>query len=403
MKSFQLDKGEPSLTFLVQPDLNRPEGVAATKKLRDIYAELTRDLDAEPRLGALPKRLRLFGQTGSINLAGFDLEPMMRFREALGLNTIYNPNLKEVPAVQRWAKQHGGIVNRSIVYLHSQDPQQIVKWVKDNGLEKQFYFLSYGDEIGLPPTDVKDAGKVAAFRDYLQAQGETPQSLGFSRWDEVKPLAALSADVAVQIGVLPQGKQSGAVVTDSLKRLYWHSQKFRAAQGIASLAEKTAQIKAALGSEVQTSANLGGMVPFYWMPQSSFIESFKRGAMSLAWSEDYTYCSPEASRLVADFETAYLRKGASYHDTPMQFYCMPHWPGNTPEELVQNAVMEWGQNVKDLDFFCLGFDAWLTENYVAYRGGLPTFKAVRTISGMAGLLEEHLLPRAPSRHALRWC
>ena len=134
------------------------------------------------------------------------------------------------------------------------------------------------------------------------------------------------------------------------------------------------------------------MHPFYWMHQSSFIESFKGHAMSLAWTEDYTYCQPEGSRLVADFEAAYLRKGASYHGQPMMYYCMPHWPGNTPEYLIQCAVMEWGQNVKELDFFSAGPDAFSTENYVASRGGMPVWKAIRTISGMAGLIEDHLLP-----------
>jgi hypothetical protein len=59
---------------------------------------------------------------------------------------------------------------------------------------------------------------------------------------------------------------------------------------------------------------------------------------------------------------------------------------------MQNAVMQWGQNIKDFDFFDASPDAWSTENYVAYRGGLPTWKAMRTISGMAGLLEDDLLP-----------
>jgi len=256
--------------------------------------------------------------------------------------------------------------------------------------------VSFGDEIGLPAIEVKDAAKVEAFRQFVRAKGETPASLGLAGWDAVKPLAALSADVAVQIGVLPQKSQLEAGDLAGLKKLYWYSLQFRTAQGIESFAEKTRQIRAALGPEVHTSANLGSMHPFYWMHQSSFIESFKHHAMSLAWSEDYTYCQPEASRLVVDFESAYLLKGASYHYQPMMFYCMPHWPGNTPELLLQNAVLEWGQNVKDLDFFTASPDAWSTENYIAYRGGLPMWRAIRTISGMAGLVEDHLLPARPA-------
>ena len=54
--------------------------------------------------------------------------------------------------------------------------------------------------------------------------------------------------------------------------------------------------------------------------------------------------------------------------------------------------MEWGQNVKDLDFFIVSPDAFSTENYVTYRGGMPVWKSLRAISGMAGLIEDHLLP-----------
>ena len=71
-----------------------------------------------------------------------------------------------------------------------------------------------------------------------------------------------------------------------------------------------------------------------------------------------------------------------------------HWPGNNPEQLVQNAVLEWGQNAKDLDFFWAGPDAWFTENYVAYRGGLPTWRAIRTIASMAGLSTASRMARA---------
>jgi hypothetical protein len=404
VKSFETAPGEPSLAILVQPDLHRREGVEYTRKIADIYRDITQRLNAEPRLGPLPRKLRLFGATGGVRRSATadDLKIVLEFREALGLNTLGGMDAKAVPAVLQWARGHGGIVERSLNYHHTQDPDQLIKSVREGGVEKQFYYVSFGDEIGLPAIDVKDAEKVEAFRAFVRSQGETPESLGVAGWDAVKPLSALSSDVAVQIGVLPEKRQADAGGLAGLKRLYWYSLRFRDAQGIASFAQKTQQIKAALGPEVETTANLGSMQPFYWMHQASFIEAFKHGAMSLAWSEDYTYCQPEASRLVADFEAAYLRKGASYHDQPMMFYCMAHWPGNNPEQLIQNAVLQWGQNVKDLNLYEVGPDAWSTENYVAYRGGLPTWRAIRTISGMAGRIEDHLLPARtrPARIAL---
>jgi hypothetical protein len=397
VKSFEHDPGAPALTVLVQPDLHRAEGVAATKKTAEIYAELTAELNREPRLGPLPKKIRLYGQVGTPHspwMGVDDVEASMALQEASGLNTVQigSGSGKLAEAVLDWGRRHGGLIERSAAYHHSQDMDKIIKHVRDNGLEKVFHYVSFGDEIGLPAVDVKDPAKMTAFHEFLRRHGETPQSLGLPDWDRVRPLAALSGDVAVQIGVLPQEKKGDAGSLAGLKKLYWYSVEFRNEQGIALFAAKTRALKAALGDAVHTSANLGGMHPFYWMHQASFIEAFKGGAMSLAWTEDYTYCQPETSRLVADFQAAYLRKGASYHDTPMMFYCMPHWPGNNPEQLIQNAVLEWGQNVKDLDFFDMKPDIWTTENFIAWRGGLPVRRAIRTISGMAGLIEDHLVP-----------
>jgi len=393
VKSFTLAPGEPLLAVLVQPDLNRREGVAHTKTTTEIYTELTRALNQEPRLGPVPTKLRLYGGSGSpynssTGESAREIEVSLAFRAALGLNTIVG----NVPAFLAWGQQHGGIIARSLAYQHSQDIPAVIKEITAGKLEPNFYYLSFGDEIGLPYIDVHDAVKVEAFRAFLRQHGETPDSLGLATWEQVKPLAALSGDVAVQIGVLPEAKKHDAGSLLGLKKLYWYSLEFRNEQGIALFAEKTRMLKAALGNEVQTSANLGSMHPFYWMHQAPLIEAFKGQAMTLAWTEDYTYCQPEASRLVAEFQAAYLRKGASYHDTPMMYYCMPHWPGNNAEQLIQNAVLEWGQNVKDLDFFDVSPDIWRTENYVTYRGGLPMLKAIRTISGMAGLIEDHLMP-----------
>jgi hypothetical protein len=294
------------------------------------------------------------------------------------------------------------MVERSLTYHYAEDVEAKVEQIRKDRVERYVSFLSFGDEIGLPKVDVKDEAKVEAFRAFLRERGVGPADLGLAGWEQVKPLASFSSDVAVKIGVLPEARKDDAATLEGLKKLYWYSAEFRTGQGIAFFANKTRVLKEALGDEVQTTANLGGMHPFYWMNQDSFIEAFKGRAMSLAWTEDYTYCQPEASRLVAEFQAAYLRKGASYHDTPMMFFCMAHWPGNNPEQLVQNAVLEWGQNVKDLDFYCIGPDLWYTENYVASRGGLPTLQAIRTLSGMAGLIEDHLLPARtePARIAI---
>ncbi|MCW3052198.1 MAG: Beta-galactosidase trimerization domain protein [Chthonomonadales bacterium] len=394
VKSFTLEPGEPDLAFLVQPDLDHKEGLTYTRTLPDLYRDITRQLDAEPRLGPIPKRMKFFAGTQGPRSLKEDLEITQGFRHALGLNTLEANNFDRasLDAISHWWQERGGIIRRSLAYQHSDDIPATIATIHKAGVEDYFYLLSFGDEIGLPPVDVRDAAAVTAFREFVRAEGETPQTLGVAGWEQVRPLSALSAEVAVQTGVLPTGTPKTDAETGRLKRLFWYSSLFRIRRGVETFAAKTQEFQTLLGPDVRTSANLGGQHPFYWMSQASFIDSFRGGAMSLAWSEDYTYTQPEGSRLIADFDAAYLRKGASYHHTPMMFYCMPHYPGNSPQLLLQNVVMQWANNVKDIDWFQAGPDAWSTENYIAYRGGMPMWKMLRTVSGMAGLIEDDLVP-----------
>jgi len=400
LKSFKIEPGEEELTVLVQPDLNTKEGLLYTKKIVDIFREITENLNAEKKFGPVPKKIKLFAYTGRVtdnhnSTWGFEVE--QAFRHALGLNTIgYVNDGEEAKKVIDWWKDKGGIIEKSYAYHHSQDIDKTVKMIREKKLEPYFYYLSFGDEIGLPVLRADDQKIVEEFRKFVQKHGESPQTLGCDTWDSVKPVNSPSSEIAVQIGVVNEKKDSISIA-QTMKKLYWYSVAFQEDLGIRQFAEKTQQLKKELGNDVHTSANLGGMHPFYWVGQQSFIEAFKKGAMSLAWSEDYTYCMPEASTLVIDFLASYLRKGASYHDTPMQFYCMPHYPGCPPEMLLKNAVLLWANNVKDIDFFDAGFDAYATENYIAYRGGMPTFKTIRTISQMAGLIEDYLVPARPEK------
>ena len=403
VKSFELTPEENirTLVVLLQPDPDTPVGLEWSMKLADVYRRVTRELDAIPRQAPFPKKMRFYAGTGwpvypQQPHDTLNWEVGMQFRRALGLNTVVGNTFsgEEVRRQQKWLREKGFQPIPSMFYQHSQDPDKTAKLVQENDSAEEFYYLSYGDEIGLPHVDVSKPEIVAAFHAYLKRHGMKPQDLGLSDWDKVKPLNSFSADVAVKIGVIPEGQQAEAV-DRTLRRLYWHSSQFRIEQGIADFAAKTRRLRELLGHQVQTSANLGGMHPFYWVHQSSFIEAFKHDAMTLAWSEDYDYCQPETSRLAVEFLAGYLKAGTKYHGQRMQFYCMPHFPGQSPEHLVQNAVLLWGQNVKDLDWFSTPPDGYTTENYVNPRGGMPTFRMMREINEMAGVVEDWLEPAQP--------
>lgn len=403
VKSFAMAPADNrQMTFLLQPDLRTAEGLDWSLRLADVYRRVTADLEKEKREWPMPRRMRFFSGTGSIGLgaeSGEHWELRKLFRFAHGLNTPDGGATIQMPAEyarqREWAKAHGYELLRGGCYHHSQEVEKMAATILGAECKNDFYYLSYGDEIGLPAVDATKPEMVTGFHEFLKSAGVTPAELGLPGWDQVKPLNSLAADVAVKIGVLPDGQGGGAAVDRTLKRLYWHSCRFRVHTGVADFAAKTKTFREMMGPDVHTSANLGGMHPFYWMHQSSFIEAFKYNAMSLAWTEDYDYCMPETSRLVAEFQAGYLKAGTKYNGQRMMFYCMPHYPGNSPEHLLQNVVLLWGQNVKDLDWFCTPPDGFTTENYVNPRGGIPTFKAMRKASEMAGAVEHVLEPAQP--------
>ncbi|MCX5661157.1 MAG: beta-galactosidase trimerization domain-containing protein [Planctomycetota bacterium] len=401
VKTLTMASDESALSFLLQPDLKSPEGKRWTIKLTDVYRHMVEELDKLPRIGPIPGKMRFFGGTGTpysyAPVAGqANLDLSLAFRLAVGLNTLTGNSLDKATVDAHrtaYAKAKAPFLGGGTIQ-HGQDPEAAAKSITAGGDPKAFYFLSFGDEIGLPAVDINDPKLLAEFHEFLKKRNVSPADLGLASWDVVKPLNAMSNDVAVQIGVLPKG-QSGAAVDKTLKRLYWHSAGFRVHKGVEDFAAKTRKLKELLGPDAHTSANLGGMHPFYWMHQSSFIESFKGNAMSVAWSEDYDYCQPETSRLVIDWQAGYLKAGTKYNGQRMQFYCMPHYPGNSPEHLLQNAVTLFGQNIKDIDWFSIPPDGFSTENYVSVRDGLPTFKVMRDVSGMAGKTEDWLDPAKP--------
>lgn len=406
VKSFAKVPGEPILTLDVQPDLHRAEGVEWTVTGQQLYERITRALEAQPRVGPVPGKIRLYGGSGGIYGWGGTFPSELAFKSyadyriALGLNTLgydgADPAMSE-RLLAYYKTRNTAIVELSGIYHHTQTPADLQKVYADPKASQRLYYNSFGDEIGLPAVNINDQALLADFRAFLTARKIKPQELGFATLAEVKPLASYTPDAAALVGVLPTNAGSKPVLPEGeagarIKRLYWYTHQFTIARGIADFAKKTEAMAKIYGPQFKTSANLGGMHPFYWMHQSSFIESFRGKAMTLAWSEDYDYCQPEVSRLCIEFQGAYLRAGAKYHDTPMMFYAMPHYPGNTARHLTQNVVNLWGQGVKDIDFFNVSPDLFSTENYIHSRGGMETAGAIRRISGMAGNVENELVP-----------
>jgi hypothetical protein len=420
VKTYEKPKDTSELGVIVMPDLHRAEGQAYTVPVRDGYAEFTRKLNTLPTVGPLPKKIRMMGYIGSPVMGFKDSSDTsfpysMEYNIALGLNTVCfaaaeGKQWEDVMAYYRAKGQN--FIEFSAFYQHTKDVEVLRRVVYETepgnpkkatdkmrpGIKDRLRYVSYGDEIGIPSVDTKDPKVIAAFRAYLKDNKVDPAILGFKSLDEAMPLTGFTLEALAGVGIVPKKDEAGKPVLPTgpegqrYKALYWWTHQFSIVQGCLSFAELTVKMRDLVGPQFHTTANLGGMHPFYWMHQSSFIEAFRHKGMTLAWSEDYDYTQPEASRLCVAFLGAYLRAGAKYHDTPMQMYVMPHYPGNSGRHLLNNVISLWGQGSKDVDWFSVPIDGWTTENYLHTRGGVETGRVMRAASGMAGNVEDALMP-----------
>ncbi len=408
VKSFEKGPGEPELSVLIQPDLHRPEGKDWTLPVAEVYRRVTRELDQFKRVGPSPKKLRLYGGIG-LSYPDAPLTPQrpdfpvsLDYAIALGLNTmpgefpVSNALLADA-AVAHFASKNVTLIEPSGHYHHTQDPAALAKMYPDEKSKARLYYDSFGDEIGLPHIDVADPKLLADFRQFLTDRGIKPADLGKASMDDVKPLPTFSTAVAVQIGVLPKEgagpatmpgrggwevSQAALLALESVHDRAWHQ-----APGPAHRRDD-APDRTALQNHRQPRRHapllLDASIQFYRVVSRRGDDVGVERGLRLLHARGNAPGGRVSGRISAH--------GAKYHDTPMMYYCMPHYPGNTGQHVVQNAVLLWGQGVRDLDFFGACPDAFATENYIHSRGGMAeTGRGIRQISGMAGNIEDDLL------------
>src|SRR5262249_40416863 len=87
-----------------------------------------------------------------------------------------------------------------------------------------------------------------------------------------------------------------------------------------------------------------------------------------------------------------LRCGAKYHDDPIHWYVMPHFPGNTPDDLRRAWYTALGHGAKQLDFFCATpLSVAYTENYVTSEAK-ETWRTSHDLVHETGQMEHVVFP-----------
>jgi len=250
--------------------------------------------------------------------------------------------------------------------------------LRERGLWDYVRLCNFGDEIDISLT-ASDDEQNRRFRLYLQAEG-------FDAMDFVRPEDEAAAElepaqrwnyVRLQ-GPLPVEKP----------RLLYEAAVFRYRLWGEELAEKMHAVEANYPPGTVTGANFSPHLN-NWPDVRKWINVFKDGGMTMPWSEDWWWQLPEAGPQVMGYVLDALRLAASYHDSPIQFYCITD-PGETPEHFIRMNYLAAAHGVKIFNHFCIYNQAWGTCDYVDFALSERMYPAIHRVIGDVGQVDDRL-------------
>jgi len=210
--------------------------------------------------------------------------------------------------------------------------------------------MSLGDEIGLPSPS--GAATTAGFAEFLRKQDLAP--------GDVDPAAG--GDWA-KLAYNPD-----AALKETNPGLYYWSQRYRHAYGIAEMKKLTDVLRGYLpnaGIGANFSPHAGAEHAFL-NHAFQWIDCFREDGMTQPWSEDYAWQLPLGSQQVNGINLAQFRDGLRGKlDRKIHFYVMPHMPGQSPRMWRRMFFNAMGGGAKVFNLFEFQ-PVWLayTENHV---------------------------------------
>src|SRR5207245_11299705 len=126
---------------------------------------------------------------------------------------------------------------------------------------------------------------------------------------------------------------------------------------------------------------------YYWPKAGQWVRLFRQRAMTMPWSEDWTFQVPEPNMMVSGYLCDVLRCAGRDHEMPIQFYTMPHYPGQTPRDLTLSFYSALAHGNKVINFFA-GVPIYdYTENWVAWEAR-DTWKGIRDLTSEVGMADD---------------
>lgn len=323
-------------------------------------------LKKQPIRGTSPKQTLVYGYTFTHRDGDAKYNAAVdEFVRLIGGTALTVGSRNEIPA-------EGGLV-RGYTDLRSVPTNKLEEHCQKLASEGQagkIAVVSLGDEIGLAKPPANDH---AAFRTWLQSQKVKPAEIDPALGDDWnKVLYSPSAETA-----------------KSSPGLFYYSKLYSYRYGIGALKERTDILRRYL-PQAGIGANFSPHHSHMYLGEvHHWISLFREGGMTMPWGEDYIWQVPlgttQMNLIMVDMYRAALR---GRPEAKIQYYVMPHTPGQIPDNWRRQFYGDLAHGVKIFNLFEFRpVQAAYTENHTSDPA---MFQAVRVALHELGAFEDIL-------------
>jgi hypothetical protein len=307
---------------------------------RQVLTDLMTFLKAQPAAGKTPRRTLIYGYT---------FDP----REDAPYTALRREFIQMFALAPTTDEPAGGGMPRGYIDVRGVPDDKLDEYCAKLGDRAgSIASVSLGDEIGLPAPGGDVQGQ---FRAYLQTQGLKPSDV----------VPAAGADWS-QVLYKPD-----AAAKSAEPRLFYWSNRFLYHYGIQEIKKRTDVLRRRLpnaGVGANFSPHHGGATHAYLGEVFKWVTCFREDGMTMPWSEDYIWQVPVGTPQMNNINLDLFRAGVrGKPNAKIQFYVMPHWPGNNPAMWRRLFYGALGHGMKIVNLFEFRpVQAAYTENHVTY-------------------------------------
>ena len=310
------------------------------RRQEEVLFDLLAEVKKEPLRGRLPTETLIYG-----------------FTFAPGLGAKYDQGVAEFRKM--FALQETSAKTGTYIDVRSVPTAKLAEYCKNLGARAhRIRVVSLGDEIICPPPPRPPRHDRLA-----QTQSFSQRYLPARR-----------------IGT-PSNTNPPTTPRPCARRYYW-SRRYQHAYGIRAIKNRTDILRRHL-----PNAGIGANYsPHYPAPHRylgevhKWVTIFREEGMTQPWSEDYIFQMPVATQQMNNINLDLLRAGVrGKPNQKIHYYCMPHWPGQIPENWRRLFYGALGHGMQVVNLFEFRpVQAAYTENHCSnpetYRTILRSFR-----------------------------